>query len=180
MIKWRYPVSLIIENTSKLSIMILDKETATRKLQRIALEIAERNHDQQELLLIGIKENGIHIARLLAAYLKSNFSGVIEIASLSMNKKKPDQISLSTTINLDDKNILLIDDVANSGSTLLYALKPLLGYHPAKIETVALVERTYKKFPVHIDYVGLSVATTREETIVVTVENGEVTGAELA
>lgn len=179
MMKRSYNVSLSIENTLKLPIMILDKETAARKLQRIALEIAERNHDQQELLLIGIKENGIHIAHLLAGYLKFFFTGSIEIASLSMNKKKPVQITLSTATDLNNKNILLIDDVANSGSTMLYALKPLLNDHPAKIETVALVERTYKKFPIHIDYVGLSVATTREENIVVTVEEGLVTGATL-
>lgn len=159
--------------------MILDQPTAARKLQRIALEIAERNHDQQDLLLIGIKENGIHIAQILAGYLKENFTGNIEIASLSMNKKKPEQVILNTSTDLNNKNILLIDDVANSGSTMLYALKPLLDFHPAKIETVALVERTYKKFPIHIDYVGMSVATTREENIVVMVEEGMVTGATL-
>ena len=160
--------------------MILDKETAHRKLQRIALEIAERNHDKEELILLGIKENGIHIAHLLGGFLKDCFSGSIFIVSLSMNKKRPDLVSLSTEVDFNDKNILLVDDVANSGSTLLYALKPLLEFHPAKIETVALVERTYKKYPIHIDYVGMSVATTKEENIVVMVEHGMVTGAHLA
>jgi pyrimidine operon attenuation protein/uracil phosphoribosyltransferase len=73
-----------------------------------------------------------------------------------------------------------VDDVANSGRTMLYALKPLLEYLPQQIETLVLVERTYKKFPIAVDYVGLSVSTTAQENIVVKVENGEVLGAWLA
>jgi len=75
------------------------------------------------------------------------------------------------------KTIILIDDVANSGRTMLYALKPLLDQHPKKIQTLALVERTHKSFPVDVDYVGLSVSTTTDEHIEVEVENGEVLGA---
>ncbi|HRE64013.1 MAG TPA: phosphoribosyltransferase, partial [Ferruginibacter sp.] len=71
------------------------------------------------------------------------------------------------------------DDVANSGRTMLYALKPLLEKHPAQIQTLALVERTHKLFPIAVDYVGHSVATHTNETIIVKVENGEVLGAEL-
>jgi len=71
----------------------------------------------------------------------------------------------------------LIDDVANSGRTMLYALKPLLEKLPKKIQTLALVERTHKSFPVDVDYVGLSVSSTTDEHIVVEVEAGEVLGA---
>ena len=80
-------------------------------------------------------------------------------------------------MDFNDKAIILIDDVANSGRTMLYALKPLLQQLPQKIQTLALVERTHKSFPVDVDYVGLSVSTTADEHIVVEVENGEVMGA---
>lgn len=157
--------------------MILNKETADRKLRRIAIEIAERNYDKDALILIGIKENGIFIAQKIATYLSTVFRGHINIVSLSMNKKNPADIELDQELDYNGKCVLLVDDVANSGSTMLYALKPLLMQHPAQIETVVLVERTYKKFPVAINYVGLSVATTKDESIIVEVKDGEVTGA---
>lgn len=160
--------------------VILKKDTAERKLRRLAMEVAERNADKDELILIGIKENGIFIAAKIAEYLKEVFTGKIELIELSLNKKNPTNISLSKDLNFTNQSVLLIDDVANSGRTMLYALKPLLNQFPRQIQTLALVERTYKKFPIAIDYVGLSVSTTQQENIVVVVENGEVTGAWLA
>ena len=157
--------------------MILDKSTAEKKMRRMAMEIAERNHDKSSLILIGIKENGIFIAAKIAEFLKPNFSGEIEIIELSMDKRNPGEIVLSKSVDFNNKSILLIDDVANSGSTMLYAMKPLLEFHPSQIETVILVERTHKKFPVAVNYVGLSVATTQQENIIVEVESGVVSKA---
>jgi pyrimidine operon attenuation protein/uracil phosphoribosyltransferase len=94
-----------------------------------------------------------------------------------MDKKNPLQISLNGAIDFNEKNIILIDDVANSGRTMLYALKPLLEQLPRKIQTLALVERTHKSFPVDVDFVGFSVSTTLDEHILVEVEDGEVMGA---
>ncbi len=159
--------------------MILNRETAGKKLHRMALEVAERNHDVQELVLIGIKENGIFIAQKIAAYLKEVFSGNIVVISLSMDKKNPGDIHLSESMNFNGKSILLVDDVANSGRTMLYALKPLLNELPRQVETLALLERTHKQFPIAVDYVGLSVSTTQKEHIVVLVEDGEIAGAVL-
>jgi len=161
----------------KIVFMILDKNTAEKKMRRMAMEIAERNHDKSSLILIGIKENGIFIAAKIAEFLKPNFSGEIEIIELSMDKRNPGEIVLSKSVDFNNKSVLLIDDVANSGSTMLYAMKPLLEFHPSQIETVILVERTHKKFPVAVNYVGLSVATTQQENIIVEVESGLVTKA---
>ncbi|HRE63501.1 MAG TPA: phosphoribosyltransferase family protein, partial [Ferruginibacter sp.] len=119
--------------------MILTKEIAQNKLRRMAMEIAERNHNKRSLVLIGIKENGIVIAQIIANMLSKIFDGKINLISLSMDKSKPTAISLSEEIDFNDANILLIDDVANSGRTMLYALKPLLETHPAQIQTLALV-----------------------------------------
>ncbi|MFX8624421.1 phosphoribosyltransferase family protein, partial [Acinetobacter baumannii] len=79
--------------------------------------------------------------------------------------------------DFNDKNVLIVDDVANSGKTLLYALKPLLSFHPKRIQTLVLVERMHKLFPVKPDYVGLSVATTLQDMIIVEVANNEINGA---
>jgi len=94
-----------------------------------------------------------------------------------MDKKKPSVIRLDKQMDFNGKTILLIDDVANSGRTMLYALKPLLEQLPEKIQTLALVERTHKTFPIDVDYTGLSVSTTKDEHIVVEVKNGQVAGA---
>ena len=145
----------------------------------MALEIAERNEGVNEIIIIGIKENGIFIAKKIEEYLRLNFSGAVKTIALSLNKKNPDAFLLSEEISLNNKVILLVDDVANSGKTMLYALKPLLQQHPTQIQTLALVERTHKLFPVALNYVGLSVSTTAEENIVVTVLDGEVTGASI-
>ena len=157
--------------------MILDKETAQRKLRRMALEISEKNYDKNSLLLIGIKSNGIFIAKKIAEYLKESFTGTVELLEMTVNKKNPIEISLDKQVDFNDKSIILIDDVANSGRVMLYALKPLIEQLPAQIETLVLVERTHKKFPIDVNYVGLSIATTNQENIVVDVQEGEVMGA---
>jgi pyrimidine operon attenuation protein / uracil phosphoribosyltransferase len=156
---------------------ILSGETAIKKLRRMALEVAERNYGEQQLVLIGIKDSGLIVARTIAAYLKEVFTGEVIVAALTMDKKNPGAITIEPAIDFNGKIILLIDDVANSGKTMLYALKPLLEKYPEKIQTLALVERTHKSFPVIVDYVGLSVSTTLDEHIYVEVEGADVTGA---
>ena len=156
---------------------ILTEEVALKKLKRIALEVAERNFNEKELLLIGIKENGIVIAQIISKLMKAVFTGSITVVALSMNNKKPTSITIEKDIDVDGKTILLIDDVANSGRTMLYALKPLLEKHPKKIQTLALVERTHKNFPVDLDYIGLSISTTLNEHITIEVGKDKVMGA---
>ena len=159
--------------------MILNAASAQKKLRRMALEIAERNAGSNSIIIIGIKENGIFIARKIEEYLQPVFSGDIKTIALSINKKSPEEVMLSEEVSLNNKLILLVDDVANSGKTMLYALRPLLNQHPSQIQTLALVERTHKLFPVALNYVGLSVSTTQEENIVVTVVDGEVSSAHI-
>ena len=97
-----------------------------------------------------------------------------------MDKTQPTSIVLSEKIDFNHLHVVIADDVTNSGRTLLYALKPLLDFHPKSIQTLVLVERMHKLFPVNPDYVGLSVASTMQEHIQVEVENGEVLGAYVA
>jgi pyrimidine operon attenuation protein / uracil phosphoribosyltransferase len=159
--------------------MILSKSTANKKLKRMALQIAEQNANCESIVIIGIKDNGLFVAKQIAAELQSIFTGDITTIALTINKKSPERIELSQEVNLQNKLLLLVDDVANSGRTMLYAIAPLLGRYPAKIETLALVERTHKLFPIALNYVGLSVSTTADETIEVIVENNELLGAKI-
>ena len=156
---------------------ILTAEVANKKLRRMALQVVEQNHTEKQLVLIGIKAHGTVIAEKMRQFLKEVFSGEVIVLELSMDKKNPLKIELSADMDFNDKTIILIDDVANSGRTMLYALKPLLEQLPKKIQTMALVERTHKTFPVDVDYVGFSVSTTADEHISVEVEDGEVVGA---
>lgn len=156
---------------------ILSKEIANKKLRRMALEVVEQNYDEPQLVLVGIKENGIVIAGKIAAYLADTFKGEVIVASLTLDKKQPAAITIEPVIDFSNKVVILIDDVANSGRTMLYSLKPLLQAYPKKIQTAALVERTHKSFPIALDYVGFSISTTFYEHIYVEVNDGEVLGA---
>jgi pyrimidine operon attenuation protein / uracil phosphoribosyltransferase len=158
---------------------ILNKEVAAQKLHRLALEVAEQlDGDTADLILIGVKENGFVIAQKVANIISNYTKANITVLWLSLNKLLPNNIVLSdATVNFNNKNVILVDDVANSGKTLLYALKPLLAFHPKRIQTLVLVDRMHKLFPVKSDYVGLSIATTLQDHIEVEVVNDEIMGA---
>jgi pyrimidine operon attenuation protein / uracil phosphoribosyltransferase len=156
---------------------ILDEGTAARKLQRMAYEILENNLDEQELILAGIRDSGSVIARNIQQLLNQIGNLKTDIIDITLDKKNPEEIVLSKTMDFTNKVIVVIDDVANSGKTMLYAMKPFLAFQPKKIQTLALVERTHKKYPVKTDYVGLSLATTLQEHIYVDVENTTIKGA---
>ncbi len=160
--------------------LIFSKEIAYQKIHRMAYEIVEKNINEKEIILAGIKENGNTIAQVLSAFLKNIFKGEVTIVEIKIDKKNPKNISLSERINFDNKIIIIIDDVANSGKTLLYAIKPFLEFYPKKIQTLVLVERSYKEFPVSPDYVGLSVSTALTEKIIVETSNGRIEGARLS
>ena len=157
---------------------ILTAIEAKQKLRRMSLEIAESLSGlEAPLFLIGVQNSGMVIANELGVLLRPYLSKSVKILSVSLNKQLPDKVELSELVDLNGANIILIDDVTNSGKTLLYALKPLLDAHPKTIQTLVMVERMHKLFPVKPDFVGLSISTTVEEHIQVETINGEITGA---
>lgn len=142
------------------------------------MEIAAELFDEPDrLVIVGIAGSGMVIAEKIRVQLSQLTDIDIQVVSCKLNKKKPEEIAYSDDINFNGKNVLVVDDVTNSGRTLLYSIKPLLQFQPKRIQTLSLVERMHKSFPVKIDYIGLSVATTLKEHITVEVENGEVIGA---
>ncbi|MFN4284727.1 MAG: phosphoribosyltransferase family protein [Lacibacter sp.] len=156
---------------------ILTPEVAARKIRRLAYEIAERNAGTDQLLLAGIHDNGYMLAQLLAEEVRLVSGMEVELVGIRLDKRQPGAVTLDREVVVDNRIVIVVDDVASSGKTMLYALKPFLEAHPCGIQTLALVERTHKMYPVQPDYVGLSVATTIEEHILVHMEAGRVAGA---
>ena len=159
---------------------ILDAKTADKKLRRMAYQVLENNGDEEMIILAGIRESGSVVARNMQKMLSEISSLKTELITISLDKKKPAKITIDKEMDYTGKVIIIIDDVSNSGRTLLYALKPFLEFLPKKIQTLVLVERSHNTFPVHSDYVGLSIATTMLEHIYVEKKNKKISGAYLS
>ena len=156
---------------------ILTGAHAAMKLRRLAYEILENNPGEQELLLAAIKGCGLVVARQLLSILSEISNVSVRLISIDINKDHPGAVELSESVVMDGKVVILIDDVANSGRTLLYALRPFLDCHPRKIQTLVLVERSHKAYPIHPDFVGLRLATTMQDHVRVEVDGDLITGA---
>ena len=143
----------------------------------MALEVAEQNEGEKHIILAGIVGNGVTVAKCIAEELKKINNASVEVITIELNKKDPQVVSLQPEMNLNDQIIVIADDVANTGRTMFYALKPFLHSSPKKIQTLALVERSHKLFPIQTDYTGLSITTTLQEHIAVETEGEKIVGA---
>lgn len=159
--------------------VILTEDIIQKKLKRIAYEIYEHNNAETELILVGIWDRGLILTHKIAGMLKEIAPFNIRIIELRLDKQHPLEVTLSENIDITGKVVVLIDDVANSGRTMLYALKPFLQYLPKKIQTAVLVDRKHKSFPLSVDFVGYSLATTLQEMVMVDVEGEEIRSAYL-
>lgn len=147
---------------------ILDQNQILQKIKRLSYEIMENNFNEEELYLAGINKNGVGFAKMLLKELKKISKTKFHLCKISINPAEPNTHPVSFDIEIDDllnKSIIIVDDVANTGRTLFYAIKPLLSTLPKKVEMVVLIDRKHKSFPVTPDYVGLSLATTVKENI---------------
>lgn len=148
---------------------ILTDRQIGQKTRRLAIQIAEQNWEAPEIILAGINRNGFHFAQLIRAELQAYLPSLhCALAHFQLNPANPLDKEVTCDLPLDsfhDKIVVLVDDVANTGRTLFYAFKPLLGVLPSKVQIAVMVDRKHKTFPVHVDYVGLSLATTFNEHI---------------
>jgi pyrimidine operon attenuation protein/uracil phosphoribosyltransferase len=156
---------------------ILSQETALMKMRRMAFEIMENNKGQKHIILAGIRDNGTVIAQQIKKFLKDDFSFEATLIDVDINKKNPMECVVNDASMVKGNILIIIDDVVNSGKTLLYAMTPFLEHEPNKMQTLTLVERSYKVFPVHVDYVGVSLSTSLNEHIQVEVEEERILGA---
>lgn len=157
--------------------LILDKERIDRKLQRMAYQVWEHNSNEDAVTLVGIHGGGLAVAENLAERLRKISGMKVEVAHITMNKRTPLSEEIKLDADLNGRSVILVDDVANSGKTLLYALRPLLAFELKKIMIAVLVDRKHKEFPVSPDIVGHSIATTLKDHILVEVNNNEITAA---
>ena len=147
---------------------ILSDQKIRQKIKRLAIEILERNTEETEMIVAGINNNGLLFASLIVDELKGICDSPIHLTRIQLNPAAPIDSEVVIDMDVDKikgKAILIVDDVANTGRTLFYACKPLLTIIPKKIEVAVLVDRTHKSFPIKVDYVGLSLATTLKENI---------------
>lgn len=160
--------------------VILDQLRIEQTLRRMAYEIYENNEQEKELIVIGVRDNGSILADQLSALLQGISGLRITRIDVKLDKIRPSEVMLSQSLDFNDRNILLVDDVANSGKTLLYAMKPLLAFLPKRIQTAVLVDRMHKSYPVMVDYIGHSLSTTLQENILVHIQGIQIKKATLS
>jgi pyrimidine operon attenuation protein/uracil phosphoribosyltransferase len=161
---------------------ILDRERIRLKLERMAFRALELTYGDKELVVIGVESGGFTLAKSLAAVMQAHDAKKkIEVTSLYINKREPlsEEIRLGTNIVLNGKVVIMVDDVGNTGKTLFYAMKPIIGQQPKKLFMAVLVERMHKVFPVKADIVGFPIASTFNEHIIVKFKQDEAEGAYL-
>jgi len=155
---------------------ILNDHQIRQKVRRLAIEIVENNFDEKGIILAGINQNGMAFAKLLLEHLKANTQQYVRLTSLKINPADPLASSVEVGMpvaELCGKVIIIVDDVANTGRTIFYGCKPLMETLPKRVEVAVLVDRTHKSFPIKVDYVGLSLATTLLEDINVKIREVE-------
>ena len=155
---------------------ILDHRQIVQKIKRLAIEIVEQHYLDGSIILAGINNNGYSFASLLMKELANYHQITAQITRIRLNPANP--IGSEVVIELPNEslanqNIIIVDDVANTGRTIFYAVKPLLEIIPKKVEVAVLVDRKHKGFPIMVDYVGLSLATTLMEEITVKIRDVE-------
>ena len=145
-------------------------------LRRIAYQIYENNHEEDNsLIIVGIDKNGKILANKIFEILKSISSFDLKLMSIQINKKNPTNKILSSideNICLD-KNIIIVDDVLNTGKTLIYAVRFFLKIPVKKIQTAVIINRNHKKFPIKADFKGISLSTSIKEHVDVILEGSK-------
>ncbi|MFK7808894.1 MAG: phosphoribosyltransferase family protein [Saprospiraceae bacterium] len=148
---------------------LLDEQQVEKKLERLAIEILENNYNTKEIILAGINNNGLSFAELLQErLLKHDPKKKVSLTQISLSPAKPleSEITIGKSAKeLKNKVVIIVDDVANTGRTIFYAFKPFMDVLPKRIEVAVLVDRKHKSFPIKVDYMGMSLATTVEENI---------------
>ncbi len=153
---------------------LLDQKQIQQKIKRLAIEILENNYKEKEIILAGINNNGMSFAQLLYDQLTTLTKSPIILTKISLSPANPLEKDIEIELplsDLKDKAIIIVDDVANTGRTIFYAIKPLLTILPKKVEVAVLIDRTHKSFPIKVDYLGMSLATTLKENIDVQIRN---------
>lgn len=153
---------------------ILSHEEIQHKVRRIAYQIYESNMNENQLILAGISKSGYIFAEKLKETLNQICNLEIQLCEVHINKRNPlDTITTSLPEEIyTNQAVILVDDVLNSGATLIYAIKHFLNVPLKRFKTAVLVNRNHKKFPVKADFKGISLSTSLHEHVTVIFEDG--------
>jgi len=154
---------------------VLDDTAIRRALMRISHEILERNDDIASLYLVAIPNGGIPLARILAANLRQIADeeptvGVLDTTlyrdDLTSTAERPKLRLTEMPSAVDDRTVILVDDVVKSGRTIRAAMDALMDFgRPKMVQVVGLVDRGHRELPIKLDYVGKNVPTSPEEIV---------------
>lgn len=147
--------------------IIMDKEDIQRTINRIAHQIYENNINEKNLIVTGIVKNGLTLANRIIIELNRIGCLNVQLIEIIINKKNPRNKVLMTK-NLDfceGKSVVIVDDVLNTGSTLIYAVRHFLSIELKHLQTAVLVNRNHKNFPIKADFKGMSLSTSIKERI---------------
>lgn len=147
---------------------ILDNTQISHKLNRMAFEVYEKNYGEKELLIVGIEGNGYKVAERLTEILAKISKIKIKLSKIKLDKENPwskESIVSFTEKDYINKSVVIVDDVLNSGKTVMYAVKPFLNKSVKRLNVLVLVDRSHSRYPVKADFVGLSLSTTMQDHI---------------
>jgi|TARA_B110000027_G_scaffold23416_1_gene25344 pyrimidine operon attenuation protein/uracil phosphoribosyltransferase len=147
--------------------IILDNTQINQKIKRIAYQIYESNSSEKEVIIAGIVGNGFIFSKKIASVLEEISTITVILCEVIIDKKKPLQpITTSISVNnYKNKSLVLVDDVLNSGTTLIYGIKHFLEVPLKRFKTAVLVNRNHKKYPVKADFKGISLSTSIKEHV---------------
>ena len=159
--------------------IILTNQEIEHKIKRIAYQIYETFVDENEVVIAGIASNGSIFAQKIASALSEISTLKVSLCEVKINKQNP-QLPIHTSLPKEDyenKGLVLVDDVLNSGTTLIYAVRHFLDVPLKKFKTAVLVDRNHKKYPVKADFKGISLSTSLLEHVQVVFDesNGDST-----
>ncbi|WP_029033312.1 phosphoribosyltransferase family protein [Salinimicrobium terrae] len=149
------------------AVLILNNEQINHKITRIAYQIYESNVEEEQIILAGIAKSGFKLAQKLQAELQRISDMDVLLCEVKINKKNPLE-PITTSLSPEDyqnKALVLIDDVLNSGATLIYGVRHFLDVPLKRFKTAVLVDRSHKNYPVKADYKGISLSTSIHETV---------------
>lgn len=152
--------------------IILNKQEIDHKIKRIAYQIFETFVDEESIIVAGIASNGYVFAEKIAAVLQSISPLEVILCEVTLDKQNLNS-EIKTSLPKEayqNKGIILVDDVLNSGSTLMYGVKHFLDVPLKKFKTAVLVDRNHKKFPIKVDFKGISLSTSSLEHVTVVFE----------
>jgi pyrimidine operon attenuation protein/uracil phosphoribosyltransferase len=161
----------------KLRTTILNNDDVEKKIARIAFQIIEEYYEDKELLIVGISKNGFLLAGKIAKLVQRDLpKSTINLMELTINKRNPlkENVTISPNLSFGNKKVILVDDVLNSGKTLMHAASYIVSKDIKKMNTVVLVDRRHRNFPIKADWVGLTLSTTIQEHINVEILKNEI------